>query len=276
MTKKRIADVASRIPESGAEPSSRDPLFIRSIGKACEIMAAFCNGPRDLGLTELAAAAGLDKSSAQRVAHTLAALGWLEKDAATRRFRMAPRVLDLAYNYLRQDPLVAAATPVLVQMRRETGERVSLSLLDDTSLVYAIRLEARADSLRSSLVGRRVPVFCTAGGRAMLARLPEAEARALLDRSDRTALTPRTITHAPKIMTLVRKAARQGYAVAVSEVRLNEITLGAAICGADGRPLAAIHLAGAAEEWEPATFERRYARLVTEAAQALSRETPPL
>jgi len=175
MRKKRIADVAERIPETGAGAQARDPLFVRSIGKACEALSAFRNGPRTLGLSELAAATGLDKSSAQRVAHTLAALGWLEKDPATRRFSLAPRVLDLAYNYLRQDPLVAAATPVLVQMRRETGERVSLSLLDDTSLIYAVRLEARADSLRSSLVGRRVPLFCTAGGRAVLACLPERE-----------------------------------------------------------------------------------------------------
>lgn len=274
MTNSRTPAMRRAKARSAAAPEAADALFVRSIGKAMEVLSAWRDGARDKSLADLAAATGLDKSSAQRIAHTLSKLGWLEKDAATKRLRLAPRVLDLAYDYLRQDPLVAAATPVLVQLRRETGERVSLSLFDDTTLIYAVRLEARSDSLRTSLVGRRVPVFCTAGGRAILSCLPEAEARRILQRSDRTAATPHTQTDPAKIMTLVRKAKQQGYALASGELRFREITIGVAIRGADGAPVAALHIAGSTEDWTPEEFERRFAARAMEAAQSLTRDLP--
>ena len=51
------------------------------------ILSAFGEAHGEMGLTELARATGLDRSATQRFTATFHRLGYLEKDASTRRFR---------------------------------------------------------------------------------------------------------------------------------------------------------------------------------------------
>lgn len=67
-----------------------DPLFIQSIEKAMSVLWAFSNGEQYLGLAEIEAISGLDKSATQRFTHTLAKVGLLNKCPRTKRFSLRP------------------------------------------------------------------------------------------------------------------------------------------------------------------------------------------
>ncbi|WP_144630193.1 IclR family transcriptional regulator [Bordetella genomosp. 13] len=252
-----------------------DPLYVASVAKAFSVLEAFSHTLSDLSLSEISDLTGLDKSASQRFAHTLWRLGYLEKDERTRRFRLGKPVLDLGFSYLRASRMVELATPALVDLRNKCGERANLSLYDDTTLIYVIRQQSRREYFDGSLVGRRIPVFCTAGGRAVLAQLPEQEARAVIARSDLQARTPRTLVDPTLIMREVRKAAERGYGMAVEETTLGEITVGAAVTDATGRPIAAVHIAASTSDWTPDAFAQRCAPLAMETAQTLSRAQRP-
>ena len=251
-----------------------DPLFVASVEKAMRVLGAFASGAQFMGLSEIAAACGTDKSTAQRFTHTLAALGYLEKCPRTRRFALGKKVLELSFDFLRANSLVEAASPVLIQLQRSSGERVNLSLFDDTSIVYAIRQSAKRDYYFSSLIGRRMPIYCTSGGRAMMARLPKEEVAGILKRCELRALTPRTIYEPAKIRAKIAEARDRGFATTVEETTMGELVVAGAIADADGRPAAAIHIAGSLSEWRPAEFERKFGPLVAETAHALSRHRP--
>ncbi|HWX50965.1 MAG TPA: IclR family transcriptional regulator [Roseomonas sp.] len=248
-----------------------DTLLVGSVEKAFRVLHAVREGPGAMSLGEIAAASGLDKSAAQRFAHTLWRLGYLEKDERTRRFTLGRQALETAFHYLRTTPLVEVAMPVVAELRRSCGERVSMSLWEGDSLIYVIRQQSRREYFWSSLIGRRVPLASTAGGRAILALLPPAEAEALVRRAPPPALTPRTLTDPAAILEQVGRARAQGYAMAVEEVSAGEVTLGAAITRADGRPVAALHIAGSLGEWKPEAFAASFAPLLLEAAHGLSR-----
>ncbi|HWL79603.1 MAG TPA: IclR family transcriptional regulator [Roseomonas sp.] len=256
----------ARGPE-GASPES-SPLFLQSVARTLRVLEAFSRFPRPLSIAELSAAAGLDKSAGQRIVHTLQALGYLERSSAG----LVPgkKVLYRAFDYLRMNALVESATPVLHELRKSVRERVDLSLLDVTDIVYAVRLQSKRENFPATLVGRRIPTFCSSGGRAMLAALPEEEAMRILQQSDRRPLTPRTITEIPALLAKIAEARREGYALALEESALGEIVLAAAVLDIHGRPVAAIHAAGSLSEWEEETFRRRISPLVMEAARALS------
>jgi DNA-binding IclR family transcriptional regulator len=253
--------------ESGVD----DRLFLQSVARALRVLEAFGQQPRPLSLAELAVASGLDKSAAQRIAHTLQALGYLEK-APGDSHGLVPgkRLLDRSFDALRMNPLVERATPVLQELRRSVQERVDLSLYDGTSVVYAVRLQSKRETFFATLVGRRQPTFSTSGGRAILAALPPEEAEAILARSDRRPMTPKTVTDLPGLRRKIAEARRDGFALAAEESLLGEIVLAAAVRDRDGRPIAAIHVAGSLSEWEVETFRRRIGPLVIEAARALS------
>lgn len=248
----------------------RDPLHVSSVAKAFRVLEAFGQTTGDLSLAELAQHAELDKSATQRFAHTLWQLGYLEKDARTRRFRLGKPVLDLTYFHLRSNPLVERATPALLDLRQRCGERANLSLYDETTTIYVIRHQSKREYYDSSLIGRRVPVYCSAGGRAILSRLPQADAADVIARSNIVARTPHTLIDRAAILAKVEETRIAGYGLAVEETEIGEITLGAAVTDALGRPVAAVHIAASVKEWSPEDFAERFAHMVVETAQALS------
>ena len=110
-------------------------------------------------------------------------------------FSLGKKCLDLSFHFLRTHPLVVAATPALLQLRKDSGERTNLSLYDKTTLIYAIRLHGKREFLYfQTLIGRRMPTFCSSGGRIMLAQLPRDEMKAVIAQSDLSPMTKDTIT----------------------------------------------------------------------------------
>lgn len=257
--------------ENDKEGQANPALFIRSVAKAFQVLRAFDGSAQTLGLTEIAKLTGLDKSAAQRFVHTLAALGYLERDDSSRRYALGRSVLDLSFSYLRANPLVERATPTLIDLRRNTQERVGLSLWDDLSLIYVVRLQSKRETFFSTLVGRRMPVFCTSGGRAILSRIGDEEAMDVIHRSPRRALTAQTATDPDEIFRRVLKARRDGFALNLEEALPGELTISAAVMGPRGRPVGAVHVSGSLSEWDPADFTRKIAPQVVETAHALGR-----
>jgi len=166
--------------------------------------------------------------------------------------------------------VVETATPALAELRRACGERVNLSLFDDTSIIYVIRQQSKREFFYSSLIGRRMPTFCTAGGRAILSRLPPEQAAEIISRSDLRPLTAKTITDPATIIEMVDQARDDGFSLAVEESSGGELTLGVALLGFDGLPTAAIHIGASLSEWNPTDFAQRMAPLALETARNLN------
>jgi IclR family pca regulon transcriptional regulator len=257
-----------------ADTAGEDGLFVNSVEKAFRVLDAFGRGASSLGLSEIAAASGLDRSAAQRFAHTLERLGYLRKDPRTRHYELTVRTLDLGYRYIRASTLVDRAAPYLLDLSRATEEAVSLTVLDGTEIVYLSRLLSRHMLHTNVQVGSRLPAWCTAPGRAMLSRLPPAQARALLERSDRIAYTPHTTTTLPVLLAGLEEAAANGFALAVQEIYLADVSVAAAVLGPDGLPCAAVNIAASLSRCPPEAAVERFAPLVITAAAALSRSMP--
>ena len=260
-----------------ANTTAADPfasrLFVQSLQKGLALLEAFANQPGEMTLSALAARAGLDRSTAQRMAHTLAALGYLERGGNGRGYRLGKRVLDRSFDYLRGNALVQRATPLLVDLQKSSGERVDLSLFDDLTIIYAARRPSKRETFFATLIGRRIPAFSASGGRAAMAHLTDAEVDSILARSRLVPTTSKTIVAPDLIRRKVREARESGFALACEESLLGEVALAAAVLDHRARPLAAIHIAGSLADWQPAEFARRFAPLAIEAAQALS-QTP--
>jgi DNA-binding IclR family transcriptional regulator len=254
-------------------PAERSPLFIQSFAKVMRVLEAFRQGGQYLGLSEIAALTGLDKPQTQRCTHTLVETGYLEKHPQTGRFCLGKKCLDLGFHFLRTHPLVSVATPILLQLRRDCGERTNLSLFDRTTLVYAIRLHGKREYPQfSTLIGRRMATFCSAGGRAMLAALGDEAVREILAASDLAPMTADTITDPEKIMVEIGKSRARGYGFVVNESAPSEVTVAAAVLDAAGRPIAAVHIAGSLTKWSPEEYEARFSPFVVETARALSHD----
>ncbi|WP_342643815.1 IclR family transcriptional regulator [Rhodoligotrophos ferricapiens] len=262
-TTKRIKNRA----EADTSIEKPDRLFVESLARGFRVLEAFAEAPTPMSLSQIAKAAGLDKSAAQRLTYTLAKLGYVEKTAGG----LVPgrRLLERSFDYLRTTPLVNRAIPILADLRRAVQERVDLSLFDDLSMLYLVRMQSKRDTFYAHLVGRRVPTFCTSGGRAVLSHLPEDRVLDILERSDRRKITPRTTTEISEILERLAEVRETGYSLAIEEVLIGEVAIGVAVLDNKGAPIAAIHVAGSLAEWKPEEFVQRVGPLVIAAANGL-------
>jgi IclR family transcriptional regulator, pca regulon regulatory protein len=269
----------SRAPNTTGTPPSgaarADPLYVRAIEKAFRVLSAFGTGHSTLSLAQVASRAELDKSAAQRFTYTLGRLGYLRKDAETKRFELTPRALDLGYHYIRASPIAERAMPHLLELSRITEESVSLSVLDDTEVVYVVRFTSRHMVSSNVIVGTRLPAYCTAPGIAVLSRLPPAMSHDILRRSDRQAYTPATTWRMPDLVAKLESAAARGFTMAVEEIFQTDVSLAAAIMGPRGEPVGAVSLSVSRVRVSPEAAEQRFAPLVTATAHALSFQVLP-
>lgn len=247
-----------------------DPLFVQSVERALLVLSAFHETDRPLSLSDIAQGAKIERSAAQRMVHTLRALGYLRRDEDGKGFLPGLRLLDHTLDMLRLDPLVRRATPVLQELHKSLGESVDLSVFDDLRVIYAVRLQTKRQTFSSTLVGHSVPIFCSSGGWAILSRLSEDHALDILKRSDRRPFTPHTLENPDEIMAQVRKAHANGYALACNQILVGEIATGFPVMGADGRPVGAIHVAGSLSKWTEQSFTAFVVPLAEEAARAIS------
>lgn len=248
----------------------RDPLFNSSVEKALAMLEAFGGERRALSLAELAEQAGMTLSSAQRCTHTLAQIGYLKRDARLKRWALTPRSLAMSHAYLSGHTLLEQATTHLIDLNQASGESVSFSEPDDVDMVYIARFHSLKRFYIHMPIGRRLPMYCTAAGRAYLAALPPAAAQRILRRSEIRALTPLTLTDPKQIWKRVQAARESGYAWAEQECYRGDLTIAAAVLGEDGAPLAAVNLAGPTSRWTMAELRAKLAPLLLQTARAAS------
>jgi len=215
-------------------------LFVSSLAKGLNVLEAFEAGHRELGIAEIVELTGLERSAASRLVQTLFKVGYLRQERRNRKYTLSPRVLSIAYSYLRANPIVEVAMPRLVGLGDVTDTSVSLCMLTGVEIIYAVRLERHEFYYPTGLIGERQPAYCTSGGRAILSRLPEETANDILQRSNRQKITPSTRTELQELLTELRTARELSYCVQASEFILNEINLAAPVLNATQTPVAAV------------------------------------
>src|SRR5438445_4457118 len=223
-------------------PDSASLLFNQSLEKGLAVLCAFNAQHRTMTLAEVAAATGITKSSAQRMVFTFERLGYVRKHPQTRRYQLTPRVMEIGFNYLAADPLIDVANPFLSELTKVTTETSCLTEPDQLDMVYVARFVSAQFVPVHMPIGSRIPMYCTASGRAYLSALPEDEALELIRRADRVAHTVHTRTAVEDILEALRQVRQRGYATNSEELFLGDMTIGAPVIGSHGRPVAAVHL----------------------------------
>lgn len=261
---------------SAAPPAERpgrkdDALMVNSVEKAFRVLSAFGRQHQTLNLSQVASETGMDVSAAQRFTHTLTKLGYLHKDAQTKRFELTAKTLDLGYHFVRSSRLLDRAMPYLMHLSKETEETVNLTVREGTEIIFVSRFLSRHVLNTDVIIGTRMPAYATAPGIAMLSRLPEEEAMAIIDASDLKAHTPSTTWQRDALREKLRQSAAQGYATAFEEVYLGDASIAAPVVDHHGRPEAAVNIATSTSRFSHAEVVSRFSSLVIAAAHAISR-----
>ena len=269
------ADRIRQEPAHSPETASTNDLFVSTLEKGFRVLQAFRagqrdRGVRDLSLTEIAALADLNKSAAQRLASTLTTLGYLEKDSHSRRYRPGIRLIDFYYTYMVSNWLAEIAMPRLIETAKFYDITVNLAELDGAEIVYTVRIPHERTGYRSTLAGRRMPAFCTAGGVVILAHRDPEYAADILDRTTFAPINDYTIVDRAAVWGRIDCARLRGFDVGEDQVTINEISTAAPVLDLHGRAVAAVQIPVYKPAWTTERVHEYIVPLATETARSIS------
>jgi DNA-binding IclR family transcriptional regulator len=240
---------------------------VQTVDRALQLLQAFEMPEQELGVTELAGALGVHKSTASRLAATLAARGFLERAPRSESFRLGPELARLALLAARGgDDLEELARPAMARLAGDTGETVNLALLDAFEAVNIAQADGRHIVGVGSWTGRRTALHCTANGKVLLAfsgrTLPGGELEAF---------TARTITSRRVLERELGQVRARGYATAVGELEEGLHAVAVPLRDRTGSCVAALSVSGPTYRMAPATLGRIAERCCEAAAEVESR-----
>ncbi|MDQ4082112.1 MAG: IclR family transcriptional regulator [Actinomycetota bacterium] len=213
---------------------------VQSVVRALQLLGAFRDGPRELGVAQLAGFLGVHVSTASRLAATLAAHGFLERSRRGSAFRLGPELARLGLIAAGGNSLVETAREAMDELAGETGETVVLSVPSGNEAVDVAQVDSRYLVGGQSWVGRRLPLHATSDGKVFLTfGAATLEAKRRLER-----VTPRTVTDRAELARELADVRACGWATAVGECEEGLNGVAAPVFHTGNRCVAALSVSG--------------------------------
>lgn len=226
-----------------SEPAENPPLardLIAGLEKGLQVIEAFDQERSRLTITEVAERTGLTRAAARRYLITLVHLGYARQQDKV--FWLTPKVLRLGQSYLHSARLPRIVQPLLYRLAYSLGEAASAGILEDDELVCVAAVSAGRVVSATLQPGTRVPAFCTANGRVMLASLPPAQVASYLERLRPEPLTEHTIVDKARLALEIDRTRAQGYAMVNQEMELGLRTIAVPLRNFRGETVAAMNV----------------------------------
>ena len=212
------------------------------------------SGAAGITLSDASKHLSVSKSTAYRYLATLQKLGAVERDEKD-SFHLGLKILELDGALIRHTRLIQMSWPIMKELARLTEETVHLAMPWRGEMMYVVKVDSARPIGLGARNGTRAPMYCTATGKAILARdrngrwLKQVLARGL------EARTPTTITSPEDLIRELEQIRTRGYAMDSQEYELSVCGVGAAILDHSRNPVGAISVTGPAsrmsqERWD--------------------------
>ncbi len=232
---------ARQKPKDTADANGRTSLS--SVSNALKMMNAFSNETNELGITELAKALDVAKSTAHRIASTLVSDGFLEKNPVSDKYRLGLALFRLGALVRRRMNVSYESRPMLMDLRARTNETILLAIPDEDQILYAFHLESSHAIRMRSDIGVRKPMVCTAEGQVMLAFMPESSRTPILQ-SPIKQRTAQTITDPVALKAKLDTIRLHGYSLEDQESEVGMRSIAAPIYNSERTVVGCVALAG--------------------------------
>lgn len=242
------------------------------LGKAAAILRSFTGDDRVLGLAELVRRTGLPKATVSRIAGELVRHRLLDRD--THGYRLSGGLFELGLRASVERTLLELAMPFLQDLYERTHETVHLGVRDGTEVVYIAKIGGHRQAASPSRTGGRMPLYCTAIGKVLLAHAePGLRGQVLTGPLERR--TPHTITAPGMLDRQLTGVLESGVAFEREESAPGLLCVAAPVLDAEGRTALAISVSGPASRFRPETHVAAVRAAATGLANQLARRHIP-
>lgn len=244
------------------ERIQRGPRLVGSASRAFQIIELLVEDPaHELGITQIARALGISKSTAHQLVSTLVAHGFVDQCADSSRYRLGIRMVEAGTVAATHIGFGPALLPILEELVRKVRETCSIGLIAGRDVLLVQRVEAESVLRVDLKAGTRLPLHNSGIGRAILAALPAPAREQALNSLALTADERRNTQEA------IDEAGSDGYSV-VRNIPVDGISaIAVAIRNQNNVPVAGLVIAGPTFRFEPtdcSDIALKTARIISE------------
>lgn len=225
------------------DPSTENSAPVQSVDRALRLVEMLA-GRQAAGVTELAAALGVHKSTASRLLSTLERHGIVEQDPGRGSYRLGAALAFLAGAVTGRVHLFQASHPIAERLAHEVGETVTVAVLEGDRLVNVDHIAPGPAPVPPDWPDLTLPVHATASGKVLLAWLPEDDGTRLLGHPLLERYTSATVVDPCQLAEELAQVRDQGWALSMEEHAPGLTAVSAPIFDRDGAPVAALTIVG--------------------------------
>lgn len=239
------------------------------LGKAVAILRSF--GPDEplLSLAELARRTTIPKPTVHRMARDLVELRLL--DPGDGGYRLSGGLFELGMRAAAERSLLELAMPFLQDLYERTHETVHLGVADGAEVVYVAKIGGHRQAVSPSRTGGRMPMHCTAIGKALVAFADPEVRRAVLD-GPLERRTAQTVVAPGLLSRQLARVRETGVSFEYEESRTGLQCVAAPVLDGNGRrAVAAISVTGPVGRFRPESHATAVRAAATGLSSVLSR-----
>ncbi|MCD4660696.1 IclR family transcriptional regulator [Agrobacterium sp.] len=239
------------------------------LAKGLRVIEAFSAERPRLSISDAAEITGLDRATTRRCLLTLSELGYAAYDG--KFFTVTPKVLRLGTGCLATMPLPKIVQPLIDHLSEEIGQSTSVSILDETEIVYVARAAQQRVMSIALMPGSRLPAYCTSMGRVLLSAQPSERRRDILEASRLVARTEKMITDIDALLAEIEVTGHRGYALIDQEVEAGLRSIAVPLKSVRGQTVAALNVGLAASAASMEELVERYLPALLSVQRELAR-----
>jgi DNA-binding IclR family transcriptional regulator len=239
---------------------------IQVIERMMALLDALARHPGPVNLKQLATGTGLHPSTAHRILAVMVDNQFVDR-VEPGTYRLGIRLLELGTLVKSRLNVRQEALPFMQELHERLRETVNLSVRRGDEVVYVERTSSGNAMMRVvQIIGARAPLHITAVGKIFLAADGPDAALAYAQRTGLPRFTDNTLTDAAALARALEEAGRSGHAFDNEEAEKGVCCVGAGIRSDEGVLVAGLSVSAPTER-----FDRKWAGLVQETADRVSR-----
>ncbi|QQP93508.1 helix-turn-helix domain-containing protein (plasmid) [Skermanella sp. TT6] len=233
-------------PSKAASATAADPRSqtVQSLVRALHIMTILGEADGPMSLTELARTADLSPSTAHRLLTTLQQERYVRFDGATRSWYVGVQAFISGSGFLKTRNVVDLARPRMRQLMDQASETVNLAIIENHEVVYLAQVECHQMMRALAPPGSRLPLHCSAAGKALLARMAPQYVRNLMEQRGLPRFTAATLTTLEALEADLEQVRTRAYAVDNEEHAIGLRCVAATIYDERSQPIGALSVSG--------------------------------
>lgn len=221
--------------------TNKKTSVLQSVQNGLQILQLFTLEKPVWGVTEMAHALQISKSSVSRLIIDLLEEGFLQKEG--KKYSLGFSLLSISGVITSHLEIHRESKDVLKSLVAELGETAHLAILEGNEITYVHKVECSTPVQLLSSIGKRNPVTCTSSGKVLLAYQKKSYIERIM-KEGLPQMGPNSQTDPEQLTEQLSEIKKQGFSICIDEMHENAVSIAAPVRDYTEEVVAAVSVIG--------------------------------